>query len=80
MSKYLRNGDPEKLLEKLGLFEPGKQLLTTGEVAEVLGLGRVTVWRMARDKVIPSVLLRSHYRIDRDELIKYIRNHYRPAR
>ncbi|WP_131769806.1 helix-turn-helix domain-containing protein [Candidatus Protofrankia californiensis] len=47
-------------------------LLTTGEVADLLGVSRTTVYDLIRTRQLDSVRIGRSRRIHRDELVAYI--------
>lgn len=50
------------------------KLLTVREIAEYLGVSRMTVYRMLHDGDIPSVRLRRSFRVSEDDFAQYLRN------
>ena len=50
------------------------RLLKAEEVAEVLGISRSKVYRMMRDKDIPTITIGKNVRISHEDLENYISN------
>jgi excisionase family DNA binding protein len=57
----------------MGTCETAAELLTTAEVAEMLGAGQRSVWRWAHSGVMPApVRIGAAVRFRRDEILDWI--------
>jgi excisionase family DNA binding protein len=56
-----------------------KDLLGVEDVAELMGVGKATIWRWCREGNLPCVKVGKHWRVRREALEDYLRRNERPA-
>jgi excisionase family DNA binding protein len=56
-----------------------KDLLGVEDVAELMGVGKATIWRWCREGNLPCVKFGKHWRVRREALEDFLRRNERPA-
>lgn len=56
-----------------------KDLLSVEDVAELMGVGKATIWRWCREGSLPCVKVGKHWRVRREALEDFLRRSERPA-
>ena len=49
-----------------------RRFMTVAEVAEYFNVGRITIYGLARDRLIPAFRIGRDYRFDRNEIEKLV--------
>ena len=60
-------------------FAQGKDLLSTEDVAEYLGVGQASIWRWCREGSLPCIKIGKQWRIRREALDEFLRQSERPV-
>ena len=58
---------------------PEKELLSSGDVAEMIGVKETTVWRWCREGNLPCLKVGKHWRVRREALEAFLRRSERPT-
>lgn len=56
-----------------------KDLLSVEDVAELMGVGKATIWRWCREGNLPCVKIGKHWRVRREALEDFLSGNERPA-
>lgn len=60
-------------------FAQGKDLLSTEDVAEYLGVGQASIWRWCREGSLPCIKIGKQWRIRREALDEFLKQSERPV-